>query len=143
MKHKISVINLIFIFFTLLNCTSVYAYQTIEEENPIIGTWVIESVDRQNCSDNSFEGMVYDTSYGVEFTLVGTIVLSFTESGKITTEKGTYFITGDSLKQCSNENELEYCEVTTFRVSGNSLILRSSEQEEDSGCDVITSFKRK
>ena len=126
-----------------------------DDEDSIVGNWVVESINSTNCDDP--EDNISATFTDGEFCLIDggesfcfgitlniseggnmTFTITSTFLGQSTTETDTYTYTtnGDEITVCITDSE---CSVSNYQLDGN--VLSFAFIDED-GCNVSMSLSR-
>jgi hypothetical protein len=113
--------------------------------NPIVGTWVMESVTLSGCDDDEDNGeyelgCTNTTCSKVTVSKNGGFTSTTTFGGQTETDNGTYEITGNKIEICTDGGT--DCSISDFQLSDGDKKLTMKEIDEDSGCLMNVIYKK-
>lgn len=113
--------------------------------NPIVGTWVLETITMSGCDDddengNFSLGCTATTCSKVTTTKDGKFSSSTTLGGITVNDNGTYAVSGNSLEICVDNGT--DCSTTQFQLSNSNNNLTMKETDEETGCLTTAVYKR-
>lgn len=113
--------------------------------NPIVGTWVMETVTLEDCDDQEDNG-----DYEVGCTAAACSKVTTTKDGKFTStitiegvtesDHGTYEVNGSEIEICSDGGT--DCSTSEFQLTNNNKTLTLSEVDDESGCRMTAVYKK-
>ena len=137
--------SVVVIFSIILLTASCNDDKESSPSNPIVGTWVLETITMSGCDDDDENG-----SYSLGCTATTCSKVTTTKDGKFSTsttlggvtvnDNGTYSVTGNSLAICVDNGT--DCSTTEFLLSSNNNNLTMKETDDETGCLTIAVYKR-
>lgn len=143
MKSLVTSIALLFI--AVMVISSCDDDKDSSPSNPIVGTWVMESLTLSDCDDEEDNG-IYDvnctatTCSKVKTTKDGKFTSTITIQGITETDHGTYEIVGDEIEICGDGGT--DCDTSGFELTDNNKKLHLIAIDEESGCVTSAVYKK-
>jgi hypothetical protein len=150
MKHNNYFFNNLLLkgFYSLLILTFLANCKDDEPQistNPLVGTWVMESIAYSGCNDPEENGSIQTTCTSVNcskivMTSEGVFKVVLVLNSTPAEDAGTYLVMGDVIEICVLGGT--ECSNMSYKLLDNNSRLKFTETDGDTGCTSVVIYKK-